>query len=225
MSRRIGADGERPRAPDPNGGWCHHYSGARGWPSRETPATSARAGTLPVGDEESNAQTALLIRDSQPFCEVAEFGNENKGGGTFAAPVEFEGRYVQTGKTVSPAHARARSRAPTAQRRRAQYAGRDGARAWSSFDRARRTFGSGAHTRSASSPALNSRHDPHFDHATALGVSIGVELCPSIGVGPLGRTGLSLAIDRAAGLSKDESPWLNTALTVSSSRLTPLMSH
>jgi hypothetical protein len=36
-------------------------------------------------------------------------------------------------------------------------------------------------------------------------------------VGPLGRTGLSLAIDRAAGLSKDESPWLNTALTVSSS--------
>ena len=171
MSRRIGADGdERPRAPDPNGGWCHRYSGARGWPSREpTPATSARAGTLPVGDEESNAQTALLIRDSQPFCEVAEFGNENKGGGTFAAPVEFEGRYVQTGRTVSPAHARARSRAPTVQRRRAQYAGRDGARAWSSFDRARRTFGSGAHTRSASSPALNSRHDPHFDHATALG--------------------------------------------------------
>ena len=33
----------------------------------------------------------------------------------------------------------------------------------------------------------------------------------------MGRTGLSLAIDRAAGLSKDESPWLNTALTVSSS--------
>ena len=31
------------------------------------------------------------------------------------------------------------------------------------------------------------------------------------GVGRLGRAGLSLAIDRAAGLSKDESPWLNTA--------------
>jgi hypothetical protein len=28
--------------------------------------------------------------------------NENKGGGTFAAPVEFEGRYVQTGRTVPP---------------------------------------------------------------------------------------------------------------------------
>jgi len=181
LSRRIGADGERPRAPDPNGGWCHRYSGARGWPSREpTPATSARAGTLPVGDEESNAQTALLIRDSQPFCEVAEFGNENKGGGTFAAPVEFEGRYVQTGRTVSPAHARARSRAPTAQRRRAQYAGRDGARAWSSFDRARRTFGSGAHTRSASSPALNSRHDPHSIRDRLRGVERRAALSPLV---------------------------------------------
>jgi hypothetical protein len=31
-------------------------------------------------------------------------------------------------------------------------------------------------------------------------------ICPPIGVGPFGRTGLSVAIDRAAGLSKDESP-------------------
>jgi hypothetical protein len=34
------------------------------------------------------------------------------------------------------------------------------------------------------------------------------------GVGPLGRTGLSLAIDRAAGLSKDESPWLNDVIQI-----------
>src|ERR1700689_5225450 len=41
----------------------------------------------------------------------------------------------------------------------------------------------------------------------------------SNGLGPLGKTGLSLVIDRAAGLSKDETPWLNPALTVSSSRV------
>jgi hypothetical protein len=52
--------------------------------------------------------------------------------------------HVQTRRTISPAHARAPRRAPAAQRRPAQDAGIDGVRAWPSFDRGRRTVGSGA---------------------------------------------------------------------------------
>jgi hypothetical protein len=53
-------------------------------------------------------------------------------------------RDVRTGRTISPAHARAPSRAPKAQRRGAQDIGSDGERPRSSLDRGGRTFGSGA---------------------------------------------------------------------------------
>ena len=53
-------------------------------------------------------------------------------------------RHVRTGRTISPAHARAPSRAPKAQRRGAQDIGSDGERPRSSLDRGGRTFGSGA---------------------------------------------------------------------------------
>jgi hypothetical protein len=58
-------------------------------------------------------------------------------------------------KNISPAGARARSRAPSAQRQRAQDIGMDGARSRPSLDRGRRTFGfgSGPAHRAAREPA------------------------------------------------------------------------
>jgi hypothetical protein len=45
---------------------------------------------------------------------------------------------------------------------------------------------------------------------TKTGVSIGVGSGPQIGVGPFRWTSVGLAIDRQAGLSREESPWQST---------------
>jgi hypothetical protein len=104
---------------------------------------------LSRGEVRRPPRIAIFIRGAkrQELCRVKADGTELRAAPLQGACHKAQPRprigHVHTGRTVSLAHARASSRAPAAQRRRAQDAGSDGARACPSFDRAGTTFGSG----------------------------------------------------------------------------------
>jgi hypothetical protein len=101
----------------------------------------SRAFQISEGTDENEPLVHLLgaLRSAAPILTSLSTDspcNFSDGGGV--------NRRVYTGRTISPAHARARSRPPTAQRRGVQDIGSDGERTRSSLDRGGRMLGSGA---------------------------------------------------------------------------------